>query len=173
MPEPENGPTLAFAPIKRAPLEWMLIKATELGASRLQPLITDHTQADLSRLDRLQALLIEAAEQCERCRLPQLEPIQDLKIWLAGQQQVLVAAEAGEARSASDLFQAEALPSTLLIGPEGGFSLQELEAFAAHRGVLSVNLGPLILKAETAALALMTLYQAASRAWEARPAFRP
>lgn len=171
--EPADGPTLAFAPIKRAPLEWMLIKATELGVSRLQPVITDHTQADLSRLDRVQALLIEASEQCERCRLPMLEPAKPLQRWLSEQGQVLVAAEAGEAQAVASLYQVEAIPRTLLIGPEGGFSASELESFASHPGLMSLNLGPLILKAETAALSLLTLYQAASKNWDARPAFRP
>jgi len=173
-PEPATGPTLAFAPIKKAPLEWLLIKATELGVRALQPVITDHTQAKLERPERLRLLLQEAAEQTERCRLPELHEPMALAPWLEQAGPVLVAAEAGQAVGPKALLLTKGPPpQTLLIGPEGGFSPAELADFATREAVTCLSLGPQILKAETAGLALLTLAQLAHNHFEQHPAFRP
>ena len=171
--EPNTGPCLAFAPIKKVPLEWILVKATELGVSTLQPVITDHTQAELTRPDRLEVLLKEATEQCERCRIPELMVPLPLADWLAKAGPVLVAVEAGLALGAKTwLANGKPVPANLLVGPEGGFSGKELEHLAQAPHVEAINLGPRILKAETAALSLLTLAQAKAGEFEARPGFR-
>ena len=167
VPEPPSGLILAFAPIKKAPLEWMITKATELGVDAFQPLITDHTQADLGRPDRLETMMVEAAEQCERCRVPTLLPAQAFADWLPTAQNVVAAVEAGQAGDIRDVRG----DATLLIGPEGGFSAAEFAALG--EAATCVSLGPRILKAETAALALITSVSLARGDFSARPDFRP
>ena len=174
LPEPKTGPTLAFVPLKKAPMEWLLTKATELGVARFQPLITDFGQAQaLPKEDRLATLLQEAAEQCERCTVPEVRPPQHFGPWLEGAERVLAAVEAGEALDARAWMQAPGVvPDQLLIGPEGGFSGAELAALAGHPGVICLNLGARILRAETAGLSLLTLAQVASGEFMGRPSFR-
>lgn len=169
--EPAQGPTLAFVPIKKTPMEWLLIKATELGVAALQPLMSDHGQAGLDRPERLQILLQEAAEQSERCHLPAILPLQSLRDWVGAAGPVLVAAEAGQAESPGSLLNGP-VPQNLLIGPEGGFSPQEIQMFADMPHIRCLSLGPQILKAETAALTLLTLVQAARGHFDDRPGFR-
>ncbi len=169
--EPATGPVLAFAPIKKTPLEWLLIKATELGARHLQPVVTDHSQATLGRVDRLRGLLVEATEQCERCTLPSLAAPVPLRAWLPQAGRVWIGAEAGPV--ASDAMPAKAPPDAVLVGPEGGFSATELALFAQTPDLTRVSLGPRILRAETAGLSLLVLAQLAAGEFAKRPAFRP
>ena len=170
--EPDIGPTLAFAPLKKTPLEWLVVKATELGVGALQPVISDYTQGELTRVERLTLLLTEATEQSERCRVPRLLPPQKLLPWLDQAGQVVVAAEAGQVRDAKDWVATGKKPQALLVGPEGGFSPAELERFAQMPRLTCLNLGPRILRAETAALSLLTLTQFAHGDFIDRPAFR-
>ena len=172
-PEKGQGPTLAFAPIKKTPLEWLMVKATELGVETLQPLLTDYTHADMPKADRLQSLLIEATEQCERCRIPHLAAPARLSDWLQQEspQSIWAALEVGEAKDVRDLAGTTA-PGAILVGPEGGFSTQEIQTLTAHPGVIPIGLGPRILRAETAGLALLTLAQLAAGDFADRPPFR-
>lgn len=154
--------TLAFAPVKRAALEWLVEKATELGVARLQPVVTHRTVVERLNPDRLLAIAVEAAEQCGRTRLPELRPPLKLDALLAAPPgRILFADETG----GEPLVQAAVPgPTTILIGPEGGFTPDERTRILAA-GATGVGLGPRILRAETAALAATALYMAAAGDW--------
>src|SRR5437762_4986090 len=127
--EPETIPDvgLAFAPVKRAQTDWLVEKATELGAARLLPVITQRTVAERLRLERLQAIAIEAAEQCGRTRLPEITEGVGLKQLLGtrGQGRTLYFADERGGEAASSAFRPG--PGMILIGPEGGFTDAERE----------------------------------------------
>ena len=160
---PEDLPplTLAFAPIKRAPLEWLVEKATELGVATLQPVITRRTVVERLNPERLAAIAIEAAEQCGRTRLPLLLDPLPLARLLAQPGTLLFADETG---GVPLLTACKPGPTTILIGPEGGFTPEERDAVLAA-GASGIGLGPRILRAETAALAAATLYMAGAGDW--------
>jgi 16S rRNA (uracil1498-N3)-methyltransferase len=167
----EQGPDLwlLFAPLKRATTDWLVEKATELGARRLQPVLTRRTVADRVNLDRLRAVTIEAAEQCDRTALPALaEPVKLpalLNSWPADRS-LLFADETGGAPLAQ---AAQSGAAAILIGPEGGFTDEERAAIRATAGAVPVALGPRILRAETAALAAISLWMAAAGDWDRSP----
>ena len=156
---------LLFAPIKKGPIDWLVEKATELGAARLQPVITQRTIVDRLNLDRLRANMIEAAEQCDRTALPVLsEPVKLpalLKDWDAARA-LLFADETGGAPIA-DIAQAG--PTAILIGPEGGFTPEERELIRATPGAVGISLGPRILRAETAAAAAISAWMSKAGDW--------
>ncbi|WP_300973628.1 16S rRNA (uracil(1498)-N(3))-methyltransferase [Sphingomonas sp. LHG3406-1] len=165
--EPETLPdlTLAFAPVKRAPLEWLVEKATELGVARLQPVVTRRTVVERLNPERLRAIAIEAAEQCGRTRLPSWAEPQPLPAFLAAHRGgLLFADETGGAPFAAEAAALPAGPAAILVGPEGGFMPEEREAILAA-GARGVSLGPRILRAETAALAALSLYMAGAGDW--------
>jgi 16S rRNA (uracil1498-N3)-methyltransferase len=154
--EPEPDCWLCFALLKRQKTDLVVEKATELGVSVIQPVITARTQADHVNLDRLRAIAAEAAEQCERLAVPDVrEPIKFSALlagWPAGRQLYL----ADERRTAK-LLRPTAAPAALMVGPEGGFTEMEIDAIAAHPPVIRVSLGHRILRAETAAIAGLAL----------------
>jgi 16S rRNA (uracil1498-N3)-methyltransferase len=156
---------LLFAPIKKGPIDWLVEKATELGAARLQPVITQRTIVDRLNLDRLRANTIEAAEQCDRTALPELcEPLKLpalLKDWDAGRA-LLFADETGGLPIAEI---ARPGPAAILIGPEGGFTAQEREMIRAVPGATGISLGPRILRAETAAAAAISAWMSKAGDW--------
>jgi 16S rRNA (uracil1498-N3)-methyltransferase len=161
----ENVPDLwlCFAPVKKAALDWLVEKATELGAARLVPVITDRTIVDRVNAERMRAITIEAAEQCGRTALPQIAPPVKLMPLLAhwpGERALLFADEAG-GDAASDAVATAPPPAALLTGPEGGFTDRERAAILALPQTRRASLGPRILRAETAALAAVTLWTAA------------
>lgn len=161
---PEDLPplTLAFAPIKRAPLEWLVEKATELGVAVLQPVVTRRTVVERLNPERLAGIAIEAAEQCGRTRLPSLEdPIRLTQLLDRPSGTLLFADETG---GVPLLTACKPGPTTILIGPEGGFTPEERDAVLAA-GAIGIGLGPRILRAETAALAAATLYMAGAGDW--------
>jgi 16S rRNA (uracil1498-N3)-methyltransferase len=156
---------LLFAPIKKGPIDWLVEKATELGAARLQPVITHRTIVDRLNLDRLRANMIEAAEQCDRTALPALaEPVKLpalLKGWDEGRA-LLFADETGGtpiARIASPG------PAAILVGPEGGFTPEERDLIRATAGAVGISLGPRILRAETAAAAAISAWMSSAGDW--------
>ena len=153
---------LLFAPIKRGRIDWLVEKATELGIARLQPVITRRTIVDRLNLDRLRAHAIEAAEQCERTALPQLDEAQKLdallKTWPADR--ILYFAD--ETGGVPFATAATAGPAAILIGPEGGFTDEERAAIRALPQARPVSLGPRILRADTAALAAIALWMGAA-----------
>jgi 16S rRNA (uracil1498-N3)-methyltransferase len=156
--------TLAFAPVKRAQTDWLVEKATELGVAKLQPVMTQRTIAERVRLDRLQAIAIEAAEQCGRTMLPQIaEPAPlDRFLKMSAQHPLYFADEQGGARIAEAL---SAGPAAILIGPEGGFSEDERALVRGCGNAVAVSLGPRILRAETAALAAVAAFMALAGDW--------
>ncbi|HET7707902.1 MAG TPA: 16S rRNA (uracil(1498)-N(3))-methyltransferase [Sphingomicrobium sp.] len=153
---------LAFAPVKRAQTDWLVEKATELGAAKLQPVITQRTVAERIRLDRLESIAVEAAEQCGRTMLPGIaEPI-PLKALLTEGRMLYFADETGGEPAATAFKPGQA---TILTGPEGGFTDTERAAIRAAANAVPVSLGPRILRAETAALAALALYMAIAGDW--------
>jgi 16S rRNA (uracil1498-N3)-methyltransferase len=151
---------LAFALLKRHATDLVVQKATELGVTALLPVITERTGAERVNLQRLRSITVEAAEQCERLTLPDLQEPQSLAALLRGwpaRRRLFAAVERGEySRAAS----AQGVPAALLVGPEGGFTPAELDALRLHALVQPVSLGPRILRAETAAIVGLALLQA-------------
>jgi 16S rRNA (uracil1498-N3)-methyltransferase len=152
---------LCFAPIRQGRIEMIVEKATELGASRLLPVITRRTQMQKVNAERLAAHAREAAEQCERLDVPEVAAAVTLEKLLGDWPQdrrLFVCAERSDAPS---LLQAAAGsgPCALLVGPEGGFAPEEFEQVSALPQVVTVSLGPRILRAETAAVAALAILQ--------------
>ena len=164
---PETIPDvwLAFAPVKRAQTDWLVEKATELGVARLIPVMTQRTVAERVKLERLEAIAIEAAEQCGRTRLPDISEPQALKQLLGGRDpgRKLYFADEGGGAPPADAFRPG--PSLILTGPEGGFSDDERAAIRAADNAVPIALGPRILRAETAALASLAVYMALAGDW--------
>jgi 16S rRNA (uracil1498-N3)-methyltransferase len=156
---------LLFAPIKRGRIDWLVEKATELGIARLVPVLTRRTVVDRLNLDRLRAHAIEAAEQCERTALPELaEPRKldaILREWPQGR--LLYFADEGGGEPFADT--AAPGPAAILIGPEGGFTEEERASIRGMAFARPVSLGPRILRADTAALAAISLWMAAAGDW--------
>jgi len=172
-----------FAPLKHARLDYLVQKAVEMGASRLQPVLTKHTQVARLNLDRMRANMIEAAQQCGVLALPEIgEPVVFKTI--AGTidaGRVLVfcdeeadvsdplAALSAARPTGQALLPAEnarhAMPLAVLIGPEGGFSEEERETLRKRPNVVRISLGPRILRADTAAVAALALVQAVLGDW--------
>ncbi len=160
---------LVFAPLKKAPMAYLVEKAVEMGASRLCPITTAFTNSPRLNEARLQAQIIEAAEQCERLCVPQLAPMASLSQLLAtwpAERSLVFANERRAARGERALSSAPA-PAAILIGPEGGFSPEEAQAIEALEQAIPISLGPRILRAETAAVAALALWQAAQGDWRA------
>lgn len=158
---------LAFAPVKRAQTDWLVEKATELGVARLLPVMTQRTIAERVKLDRLEAIAIEAAEQCGRTRLPDIDEPIALKHLLRHRDPVRTLYFADEAGGewAPDAFTPG--PCIIITGPEGGFTDDERAAIRAAPNAVAVSLGPRILRAETAALAALSVFMAVAGDWRA------
>jgi 16S rRNA (uracil1498-N3)-methyltransferase len=156
---------LVVALVKRTRLETIVEKAAELGARRVRPVVTARTNAETARVARLQAIAMEAAEQTGRLDVPEIaEPVKLealLKGWEAGRR-LLFCDEGGDAAPVlKALAEAQAGPWAILIGPEGGFSPEERARLRALDFAVPASLGPRILRADTAAISAMTLWQAA------------
>ncbi len=160
-PLPEPGPTLLFAPLKRDATDLVVRMATELGAAALHPVLTERTVSARINAGRWTAIATEAAEQCERLSVPEIAgPVrlpELLGTWDPGRP-LLVALERAAPEGAGSLAAWRArtpsgLQPGLLVGPEGGFSPDERALLRSRRFVVAASLGPLILRAETAALA--------------------
>jgi 16S rRNA (uracil1498-N3)-methyltransferase len=165
--EPETVPDvwLAFAPVKRAQTDWLVEKATELGAARLIPVITQRTVTQRVKLERLEAIAIEAAEQCGRTRLPEITGPVSLKQLLAGcnpPRRLYFADERGGETALKAFVRGSAL---ILTGPEGGFTEEERALVREAPDTIPVSLGPRILRAETAALAALAVFMASAGDW--------
>ncbi len=159
---------LLFAPIKKARTDFIVEKAAEMGAARILPVQTEFTNSERIRQDRLQAHAVEAAEQCGGTYVPEVADLQKLDtvlrnwpddrhlIWC---DESLVGARAGlQAAQSADKW-------AILIGPEGGFSDAERSRLTALPFVTTISLGPRILRADTAAVAALTLWQATLGDW--------
>ena len=154
---------LLFAPIKGPRLDWIVEKATELGATEIHPVITRRTVVSRVNLDRLQAHATEAAEQCERLSVPPVREARSLgdvmDLW-PKERRLYVAAERRGVPPMAETIRADGAPAAILIGPEGGFEPAELDHLAQLGFATLVGLGPRILRADTAAAAAMALWQA-------------
>ena len=159
-----------FAPLKHARLDYMAQKAVEMGARRLRPILTRHTQVARVNLERLRANAIEACEQCGVIWIPEIAPAdplgEALKRWPAERLLVFCDEEADEASPLDALASVGAGGGvSLLIGPEGGFADDEREAILSLPRVVRLSLGPRILRADTAAVAALALIQATLGDW--------
>ncbi|WP_235829899.1 16S rRNA (uracil(1498)-N(3))-methyltransferase [Frigidibacter oleivorans] len=159
---------LIFAPIKKARTDFIVEKAAELGAARILPVQTDHTNSERIRQDRLQAHAVEAAEQCGGTFVPEVAELRPLSRlladWPEGRQ--LMWADESLAGPAQTLSGAAPGPWAILIGPEGGFSEAERARLRGLPFVMPVSLGPRILRADTAAVAAIALWQAVLGDWQ-------
>jgi 16S rRNA (uracil1498-N3)-methyltransferase len=160
-----------FAPLKHARLDYLVQKAVEMGAARLQPVITRHTQVARVNLDRMRANVIEAAQQCGILTLPEVAEPGTFKavIGAADADRLLVFcdedAEVQDPVAALAAAARAGLPLAVLIGPEGGFAEEEREALLKRPNVVRIALGPRILRADTAAVAALALVQAVLGDW--------
>ena len=169
--EQTHGPDLELivAVVKKARIETIVEKATELGAARVRLVLTHRTNADRLRLDRLDAIAEEAAEQTGRLDVPLVDDPVKLDALLDGwdaSRRLMFCDETGGAPAVSALTAAGGEKWAILIGPEGGFSPEEGERLRALPFTTAVSLGPRILRADTAAIAALTLWQAAIGDWE-------
>jgi 16S rRNA (uracil1498-N3)-methyltransferase len=166
-----------FAPLKRARLDYMVQKAVEMGVSRLQPVLTRHTQAERVNTGRMRANAIEAAEQCGILSLPEIaEPagLADAIAALDGARLLVFCDEAADVADPIAALSAvrgpsgvgAAIPLAVLIGPEGGFADDERAMLRERGGVVRLALGPRILRADTAAVAALALVQAVLGDWQ-------
>lgn len=160
---------LLIAVVKKSALEFAVEKAVELGVRRVGLVITHRTQTPHVRMDRLDAIAIEAAEQTGRLDVPMIdEPVKLAEVldgWEAGRR-LMFCDETGGEPAGPELRTAGEAPWAILIGPEGGFSPEERERLRALPFTTAVSLGPRILRADTAAIAALTLWQAAVGDWD-------
>jgi 16S rRNA (uracil1498-N3)-methyltransferase len=160
-----------FAPLKHARLDYLVQKAVEMGAARLQPVITRHTQVARVNLDRMRANVIEAAQQCGILTLPEVtEPVTfKAAIGPVDADRLLVFcdedAEVKDPVAALTAAARAGLPLAVLIGPEGGFAEEERDSLLKRPNVVRIALGPRILRADTAAVAALALVQAVLGDW--------
>lgn len=177
-PDAPAGVELLCAPVKRAALETIVQKATELGVDKIGLVTTARTNSTRVKAERLQAIAIEASEQCGRVCVPRVElrgALKDVINEPPGDRTLIFCDEAGDDASqewggpegrAAPMLEvvsnlSAAARATILIGPEGGFSPDERASLRGRDDVLAVTLGPRILRADTAAIVALSLWQAA------------
>ncbi len=164
-----------FAPLKHARLDYMAQKAVEMGASRLQPVLTRHGQVARVSLERMRANAVEAAEQCGIMTLPEIRPPLALQQAIAALEPERVLVFCDEAAEVKDPIaalaqarsgaQGEPLALAVLIGPEGGFAAEERAALLGVPNAVRLSLGPRVLRADTAAVAALALVGAVLGDW--------
>jgi 16S rRNA (uracil1498-N3)-methyltransferase len=158
--------TLAFAPVKNVRIDFIAAKATELGITKFQPIITAHTIVDKINLEKFTANIKEAAEQCERLDLPEIHQPIKLSAFLKNLQEnqiLILCDESGNGEKASKVLSSISKISNqeiiIFTGPEGGFSKTEFEEFNKVTNLYKISLGSRILRADTAIIAATTLVQ--------------
>ncbi|MCW5683188.1 MAG: 16S rRNA (uracil(1498)-N(3))-methyltransferase [Pseudolabrys sp.] len=161
---------LLFAPLKHARLDYMVQKAVELGASRLVPILTRHTQVARVNLERMRANAIEAAEQCGVLAVPDVaEPVAFSALAFGLERLVVFCDEAADVADPVTALRAATNasmpPVAVVIGPEGGFTEEERAQLLRAPSVVRLALGPRILRADTAAVAALTVVQAVLGDW--------
>lgn len=158
-----------FAPLKSARLDYLAQKATEMGVRTIRPVITRHTVADKVNLDRLRANTIEAAEQCNMVYVPDVAEPEKLTHVLTGWPEDRTLVFCDERADGGDpvatLKQVKEGPMAVLIGPEGGFSEEERDMILSVPNVVALSLGPRIMRADTAAVAVLALVQSVLGDW--------
>jgi 16S rRNA (uracil1498-N3)-methyltransferase len=172
-PRVEADLWLLFAPIKRSPIDLVAEKASELGVTRLCPVITERTIVARVNLQRLEANAIEAAEQCGRTAPPVVVAPLPLRAVMADwdpKRRLILCDESGNAPPLAEVCaKLPAGPVAILVGPEGGFAPRELDRLHKLPFASPVSLGPRLLRADTAAIAALACWQAISGDWR-RPA---
>lgn len=169
IPQVESDLWLLFAPLKKDKTDFVIEKAVELGVSRIVPIITAYTNSDKVKLERFAMQAVEAAEQCERLSVPTICQPQKLneilKNWDTSRKLFFM----DERRQGQDIIKAFQTSNSeqiaILIGPEGGFSDEEASMLNNLEYVKNINLGPRILRAETAVAASLAIYQACCGDW--------
>ncbi|MBM9593349.1 16S rRNA (uracil(1498)-N(3))-methyltransferase [Roseitranquillus sediminis] len=156
---------LMFAPIKKARTDFIVEKAAEMGAARIMPVQTDFTNSERVRRDRLQAHAIEAVEQCGGTWVPEVDDLRRLDRVLDGWPEDRRLMFCDEALAGPHALDGEPGPWAILIGPEGGFSQAERQRLRALPQAVAVSLGPRVLRADTAAVAALTVWQVALGDW--------
>jgi 16S rRNA (uracil1498-N3)-methyltransferase len=160
---------LAFAPVKKTPSDYLVQKATELGASVLQPVFTRRTMVSRINQERMAANAVEAAEQSGRLSVPEIREGVSFDKLLAAwplERRLLFCDEAGDAKAMTQATrESRGGPTAILTGPEGGFDPSERAALRALPFVVPVTLGPRILRADTAALAALAIWQSIAGDW--------
>jgi len=158
---------LCAALLKKPNFDLVLEKATELGVAAIQPVLTRRCVADKLNSERARTIVVEAAEQCARTALPQLEETAKLDALLRGwpETRTLFFADEQGGAPAAEAFAARPGPAALLIGPEGGFDEAERAAIRAHPAAVAITLGPRILRGETAAIAGCALWMGVRGDW--------
>jgi 16S rRNA (uracil1498-N3)-methyltransferase len=158
-----------FAPLKHARLDYLVQKATELGARRLCPVITARTIVERVNLERMRANAIEAAEQCNLVFVPEVMPPQQLDRLLAAwapERALIYCDEAASGAGTLSALRGASLPAAVLIGPEGGFTPEERASLRRLAFVTAISLGPRIIRADTAGVAALALVQAVLGDWQ-------
>jgi 16S rRNA (uracil1498-N3)-methyltransferase len=167
----QGGPDIdyLFAPLKRARLDYMVEKATEMGVARLRPVLTRRTTPERVNTERMRAHAIEAAEQCGILRIPEVHAPERLDRVVAGwdpaRPLVFCDEDSAESCPFTALARIEPGPLAVLVGPEGGFDPVERELLSSQPFVTRISLGPRILRADTAAVAALALVNAALGDW--------
>lgn len=164
---------LAFAPIKRARIDFIAQKATELGVSRLIPVRTERTVVTRVKGERLWANAKEAAEQCERLVVPEVGEMTSLKnlltVWPKGRKLLFCDEDKTAPLVSEALMSVDGKPAKypwgILVGPEGGFNDSERQMIRAHSECVPASLGPRVLRSDTAILSALSLWQAALGDW--------
>ncbi len=154
---------LAFAPVKRAQTDWLVEKSTELGAARLIPIVTRRTIVDRVKRGRLEAIAVEAAEQCGRTIVPHIDEPKLLRAVLTVPERVLYFADEAGGEPPGAAFRPG--PALILTGPDGGFTDEERAMVRAAPNAVAISLGPRVLRAETAALAALAAFMALAGDW--------
>ncbi len=167
----EGGPDIdyLFAPLKRARLDYMVEKATEMGVARLRPVLTRRTTPERVNIERMRAHAIEAAEQCGILRVPEVRAPEKIErviaAWDPARPLVFCDEDSDETCPFTTLARIEPGPIAVLVGPEGGFDPAERELLSRQPFVTRISLGPRILRADTAAVAALALVNAALGDW--------
>lgn len=166
---PLNDLTLLFAPIKKERMDWMVQKAVEMGAGAIRPVITEHTQNQKIRTEKLEANIIEAAEQCGVLAVPSMQTVCKIdalvRSWDADRPLFWCDESAFVFSPSRLLADYRDKPKAILIGPEGGFSDRERGLLLAQPFAHAISLGPRILRADTAVVAALTVIQLVAGDW--------
>ena len=169
-PSLESDIWLIFAPLKKDKTDFVIEKAVELGVSKIIPVITQHTNSEKIKVERYKQQAIEAAEQCERLSIPQISTAKSLTDLLTEWNKERVLFFMNEQRNGQDAITTFTKyankPAAILIGPEGGFSTDEIAKISAQDFVKNISLGPRILRAETAATASLAVWQSCVGDWK-------
>ena len=163
---------LIFVPLKQGPIHYLIEKATELGVSKFLPVLSERAVVRAINRDKLRSYAIDAAEQSDRLNVPEIEPVRPLSALLSGwpeetpHREMFLCAENGSGSPILKTFLAHNhFPAAILTGPEGGFTPKEFEYFSRCSFITPIDLGSRLLRAETAAQAAITCWQAACGEW--------